>query len=1367
MRCCRSDIARGVATRAGRRPWTLVGAAILAVILQGCGPEQEPTIPECLDEEIWYDGVDQDCDGRSDYDQDGDGYDAFGYGGSDCSDIDAGIHPGATETDDGVDEDCSGIADDHTNSYDDDGDGFSEVYGDCDDSDPALFPGAPEEPYDGIDQDCDGEDLLDVDGDGYDAAAAGGQDCDDGNDDVHPGATEEPYDGIDQDCDGGDLLDADGDGHDASSAGGDDCDDQDATVYPGSTALPEACGDGVDQDCDGDPDDGVVDADGDGHVDSACTAGLDCDDADSAVHPDAAEICGDVLDQDCSGGSDDAATDADADGFVDVACLDGVDCDDTDSTVYPGSTEVAEACGDGVDQDCSGDPDDGTTDADGDGSVDSGCTGGSDCNDADASIRPGAVEFCGDEPDQDCSGDPDDGADDLDGDGHVDIACTGGTDCDDGDGGVAPGATEVCGDAVDQDCSGDPDDGADDLDGDGYVDTACTGGTDCDDGDGDVSPGAAELCGDVVDQDCTGDPDDGVVDSDGDGFVDAACDGGDDCDDGAQDIHPNAVEICDLVDNDCDGVLDASGPADSYDAAFGGVADDSFGADLLFGNVYRPSYGTTLTAFEAYIDPWAFTGSVSFVVYVADSPTSGYGLVAETTVSVGSQAGWKNSGTLDVDLEAERYYLLGVQSGGALHYHFQESPSLEDDAGLTPLGGLLASAYTVPPSLSAVAGADQLYAQNLELFGDLPADADADGDGFSEYCGDCADSDPVVSPGAVETCDGVDEDCDGTVDGPSPDLDGDGFGTVCDCDDGDPGVSPAAPEVCDSIDNDCDGAVDLSGPVPAPEDDDTDGDGLSEFCGDCDDSDPTILPGAIETCDGVDEDCNGTVDGPAPDPDGDGHNQICDCDETDPAVNPGAAEVCDGVDNDCDGADDASGPEGDYDGVFGSTWAGVDERFCGNVYQALYDTTLAEFETYVDLPSYTWLTAHFTVMAASGPNETYSFVAETTDLVIGGPGWFASGPIDVELTAGTWYLIGVWFPSSVECRYEAFPSLAPTAGLAPAGGIAYGPSVLPTSTTENPTPDALYHQDLHLYGPDPADGDSDGDAVTAFCGDCDDLDETVFPGAPELCDGADNDCEGTVDGPAADPDGDGYNEVCDCDETEPSVNPGAPEVCDDIDNDCDGMTDLSGPESDYDAIFGSASSASFASTVLYGNVYTPLYPTMLLSFEAHLDAWSGGSPVYFAVFEADATGGPYSLVAGNPDVIDWTYGWKSSALLDVPMTPGHNYLVGVWLENTTHAKKESSPALTPGEGLSPLGGATYNPWSGPLPSSMNVNPYGGHLFHQQLHLFGLDLVDADIDLDDFTQFCGDCDDSDPDIHPAAPEVCGNGVDEDCDGALCP
>ncbi|MDW7773947.1 MAG: putative metal-binding motif-containing protein [Desulfobulbaceae bacterium] len=270
---------------------------------------------------------------------------------------------------------------------DNDGDTYAIEGGDCgpvdcDDTDAAINPGAVENCNDGFDNNCNGliddqdpaavgcEVCTDSDLDGY--AVEGGNcgpvDCDDSDAGINPGAADIPNNGIDENCDGADsvdtsILDNDGDGFTPAEG---DCDDTDGDIYPGAV---EICTDGIDNDCNGlidtqDPNavdcpQTCIDNDGDSFaVDGGECGPVDCDDNDAATNPGAEEICGDGLDNDCDGlideGCDVTCPDADNDGYQDAACG-GTDCNDNDAAINPGAMEIP---GNGIDENCNGNSDD-------------------------------------------------------------------------------------------------------------------------------------------------------------------------------------------------------------------------------------------------------------------------------------------------------------------------------------------------------------------------------------------------------------------------------------------------------------------------------------------------------------------------------------------------------------------------------------------------------------------------------------------------------------------------------------------------------------------------------------------------------------------------------------------------------------------------------------------------------------------------------------------------------------------------------------------------------------------------------------------------------------------------------------------------
>ncbi len=1156
-------------------------------------------------------------------DEDGDGIPA----GEDCDDSDPMVGTGSTWYRD-VDGDGYGGGTETTTACEEP-EGYAATGDDCDDNDPYYHPGATEDDcLDPNDYNCDGSvGYADLDGDGVPAC----EDCDDSNPGANPDAVE-TCDGVDNDCDSEIdeeatdastwYTDADADGYgvdegavtsctqpEGTAAVTGDCDDADAAYNPGATE--DDCSDPNDYNCDGSV--GYTDADGDGWA--ACA---ECDDADASENPDVVEIC-DGDDDDCDGEIDeddayDASTwyaDSDGDTYGDptvseTSCLapdgyvsDNTDCDDLSATAFPGR---AEEC-DGEDNDCDEEIDEDATDATdwyadadgdtyGDASVSvSSCDPGdgysadnTDCDDTNSTEYPGADEIC-DGDDDDCDGeiDEDDATDastwyaDGDSDGYGDDASTTtscstpdgyaayGGDCDDADPAYNPGATEDdCADPNDYNCDGSV--GFVDEDGDGFA--ACE---ECDDADASINPDGTEVCDDI-DNDCDGSIDESgaggagtwYADSDGDGYGDPAstvesCEAPEgyvadatDCDDTDADIHPDGAEYCNGVDDDCDGETDE---------------DAAFDASTWYADTDSDGYGDAGSTVSACSQP---DGYVDDDTDCDDADADSHPDALEYCDDADNDC----DGETDEDAEdALKYYQdadRDTYGDASVVTYACERPSA---SWRRRSGDCDDTDSSINPAATEVCdGEDNDCDGSIDEAGSSGSTtwhADEDGDGYGdpyvseESCEapagyvddetDCDDDDADINPAASEICDGIDNDCDGSVDDGAGDSatwyadeDGDGFGDASDsvascdapsgyvsddqdCDDSDGSENPDADEVCDGDDDDCDGSIDESDAIDESTwyyDGDDDGYGTDDTTrtscdapsgyvgtgGDCDDADPAYNPGATEDdcTDPNDYNCDGST-GYA-NADGDDYAACEDCDDTDASEYPGANEICDGDDDDCDGRTDES------DAVDESTWYDDDD---GDGYGDPADSREA-----CDAPT--------------------GYVADDEDC---------------DDTDGTVY------PGAAERCDDQDNDCD--------GTVDEGASDAST-----------------WYADDDSDGFGDADASTTSCDaptgyvsddqDCDDSDPDENPDADEVCDGDDDDCDGNVDEASAvdastwyaDDDSDGYGDpsttrrACDepsgytdddqdCDDTSAEVNPGERERCNDIDDDCDGSIDES------------------------------------------------------------------------------------------------------------------------------------------------------------------------------------------------------------------
>jgi hypothetical protein len=400
----------------------------------------------------------------------------------------------------------------------------------------------------------------------------------------------------------------------------------------------------------------------------------------------------------------------------------------------------------------------------------------------------------------------------------------------------------------------------------------------------------------------------------------------------------------------------------------------------------------------------------------------------------------------------------------------------------------------------------------------------------------------------------------------STDVDGDGLAGADDCDDTDANVGAPTSWL---VDADGDGYAGSSS-VAACERPDA----AAEVTGDCDDGEVGVHPGAEELCDGNDNDCDGAIDEGVgqtfyADADKDGFGDLdapvvaCeqpegsvtnagDCDDADPDRFPENEEVCNEIDDDCDA---------EVDEAVGETfYADTDGDGHGDPSAPLVACELPD---------------GFTTNADDCDDGDALIFPMATELCNGADD-DCDGVVDEDdaADASTWFIDADADGHGVD-TFTVVSCVEPAGYAASPDDCDDGNDLIHPGASETDCTDPVdYNCDGSVAY---ADADSDG---WAACSECDDADGGVNPAATEVCDGKDNDCDGTVDEPDAadvltwysDTDGDGYGDASspqvacdapastvaddtDCDDTRSDVSPGTPELCNGFDDDCDGEID--------------------------------------------------------------------------------------------------------------------------------------------------------------------------------------------------------------------
>ncbi len=877
-----------------------------------------------------------------------------------------------------------------------------------------------------------------------------------------------------------------------------DCNDAAANAFPGGI---EVCGDNIDNNCDGTVDEGcTTDIDGDGFV----TAD-DCDDNNAAINPAAVEIC-DLIDNNCDAVVDEGF-DLDGDGFT--SC--NGDCNDNDPTVW-----IGQVCNDGnpatggdeIQSDCSclgyisleGDEPWTAFAAD----PTTGClTISVDPAVYTPSTNPGAPG-CANNPSWQGVQQPDawfviavpaSGTLLLNPQGTVDAAMAAYTfdaatglytqlACDDDTGpGLMPEITITTVPAGEMiyvqlwafgggliefslcasECA-DPIAYYSDLDGDGFGDNATavfscspdpllvTDNTDCNDADAAINTAVAEVCNDLIDNNCDTQIDEGcTTDADADGDVDAV-----DCAPLNPNINSAAAETCNTIDDNCDGLVDNGLPTTTY---YLDGDNDTFGGPTSIQSCFDPNsppvclYTFNLT--DTYGDGWngnqmqlTTNGGATVEATIGTTFTDGTA-ITETVLMT-------NGVTYDLTWSA-----VGLYTG---EVGFDVLSSVGDITYSLPSGsGTLAG--TLLTSLSITCPALGVYVTNNT---------------------DCDDANATANPNGTEVCDNtIDEDCNGVVDVCNPvDEDGDGELTPTDCDDTNAAINSSASEVCgNGVDENCDPTDDICPGL------DADGDGFNETV-DCDDSNAAINPGETESCNGVDDNCNTTVDEGLvflnyyTDADADGYGDAnatavnacqapaglvlgnTDCNDGNANINPGAAEVCNNnTDDNCNGNGDETA---------GSDWyADTDNDGFGNAASSIVSCTA---------PAGYVLTSNDCDDTAASINPSATEVCGNgVDEDCSGSDLNCGGVVDVD---------GDGFSTPIDCNDN-------------------NASIYPGATEI-----CFDNQDNNCSGVVDegciSNVDADGDGFVAGF-DCNDANPAINPASAEFCNDLDDDCDGIVD----------------------------------------------------------------------------------------------------------------------------------------------------------------------------------------------------------------------------------------------------------------